>query len=438
MPAGRLSRNTVLAGVFVLLFVGMFVLAIVLLNKRGAWLAGTNSYTIHFDLEEGAEGLEKGSPVKLGGKRVGSVSSVEFDPKPGGDADVTGIAVGIEVDKSIRLYSDAKVTLVKPLLGSNSALNIVKLNGGKGATPVPSGGNIEGELAPPAFISQSDYATVQEMLKKVARTVDVAESWVQDVNKDWPKPYDDIKATIASAKNITADVEKVTSSAQTSWEGWRKDIDDIFKLVRERADSITKGADAGIQDFQKFIADGRKLVADNREKIDSTIDSVWSMITKFQKEDYAEVSATIKRARETMEYVENIARNADQTLATKLPEIKEIITDASLAAQQLKLTMVEVRAAPWRLLYQPNKKELENELLYNTVRAYSESLGEVRAAADALEAATRSVAATPPGIHPAIDQSTLDALTLKLKDSLSKSAEQERLFYDRWIREDRK
>lgn len=436
MPAGRFSRNTVMAGVFVLVVVGMFVFGVVLLNKRGAWLTGTSAYTIHFTLEEGAEGLEKGSPVKLGGVRVGSVTSVDFEPKPGGAADVAGIAVGIEVDKRIRLYEGAKVTLVRPLLGSNSALNIVKLTLGNDAKPVVSGGNIEGELAPPAFISQADYATLQEILRKVGRSVDVAEQWIQDVNKDWPKPYEDVKATIASTKNITADVEKITSSTQAHWTDWQKDVDEFLKLLRERTDSLTKRADDGIRQFQELVADGRKVIADNRQKIDDVIESVRSVVTRFEKEDYPSAAATIKKAQETMEYVGNIARNADQTLTTKLPEIREIITQASLAAQQLKLTMVEVRAAPWRLLYQPNKKELENELLYNSVRAYSNSLAEVRAAADALEAATRSLAGAPAGVRPSIDQATIDALTVKLKDSLSKNAEQEKLFYDRWIRED--
>ena len=68
----------------------------------------------------------------------------------------------------------------------------------------------------------------------------------------------------------------------------------------------------------------------------------------------------------------------------------------------------------------------------------SDALADVRYAADALNAAARSLAATPQGLRPNIDQSAIDALALKLKDSLSKSAEQEKLFYERWIRENPK
>ena len=61
-----------------------------------------------------------------------------------------------------------------------------------------------------------------------------------------------------------------------------------------------------------------------------------------------------------------------------------------------------------------------------------------QAAAQALEAATQAIAATPEGQKPAVDPETISALTVKLKDSVSKSAEQEKLFFDRWIQEDRK
>jgi hypothetical protein len=137
-----------------------------------------------------------------------------------------------------------------------------------------------------------------------------------------------------------------------------------------------------------------------------------------------------------MTYAVEIARKTDEVVTTRIPEINEIITSGTLAAQQVKLLSAEVRAAPWRLLYQPNKKELENELLYNSIRAYSNSLADVRAAAEALEAATQAVAVTPQGQRPSVDEETLAALTVKLKDSVSKSAEQERLFFERWIRED--
>jgi prophage DNA circulation protein len=239
-------------------------------------------------------------------------------------------------------------------------------------------------------------------------------------------------------RKASADAEAIVSDARTRWNGWGGDIDQIFKTVKDRAESISKGADDAVKEARQFIDEVRKVVSDNRSKIDEALESARNIVKKFESEDYPAVAQAIKDGKATMAYAVEIARKADQVLTTRIPEINDIITNGSLAAQQVKLLSAEVRAAPWRLLYQPNKKELENELLYNSIRQYSNSLAEVRAAAQALEAATQAIAATPEGQKPAVDPETISALTVKLKDSVSKSAEQEKLFFDRWIREDRK
>lgn len=431
MPAGRLSRNTVLAGLFVLAIIALFVFGVVLLTKSGDWSLSTTRYVVRFSLLDGAEGLDAGSAVKLGGKRIGSVKSVEFEPAPGSGKDVESILVGIEVASSIKLYQDADITLVRPLLGSNSTLNIVRLRATPTSPPVASGGLIDGKLAPPGFITQADYAAVQNFLRRVDR-------WSGDIDKDWPKPYDDVKATVENVRKSSEDARDIVADAKGKWANWSGDIDDVLKTVKDRANSISQGADDAVKEARQFIDEVRKTLADNRAKIDETIETVRSVVKRFESEEYPLVAKAIRDAESTMAYATDVARKVDEVVTTRIPELEGIITDGTLAAQQVKLLSAEVRAAPWRLLYQPNKKELENELLYNSIRRYSESLADVRAAAEALEAATEAIAATPAGEKPIIDDQTIAALTAKLRDSVSKSAEQEKLFFDRWIREDRK
>jgi hypothetical protein len=158
------------------------------------------------------------------------------------------------------------------------------------------------------------------------------------------------------------------------------------------------------------------------------------VVRKAKGEGYDRVMAVLDQAREGMTYATDVARRADELMTTRGPELGEIITSASLAAQELKLTMTEVRAAPWRLLYQPNKKELENELLYNSIRQYSHTLGEVKAAAAALESATRNLAQTPEGQRPAVPPESIAALAARLRDSLAQSQQEEQRFFDRWVR----
>jgi ABC-type transporter Mla subunit MlaD len=431
MAAGRFSRNTVLAGVFVLVAVALFVTAVVLLSESGSWVRNGTEYSIRFDLDEGADGLEKGSAVKLGGKKIGSVLGVDFDPQPGGDQEVRSLVVRIKVDGRIKLYNDAQVTLVRPLLGSNSALNIVKLRSKPDAKLVSPGGEINGDLAPPGFVSQADYAKVQKIIDDAQAFSGRINRWSEIIDPTFDQNYGKIEQTIT-------DVSEMVKNARASWSDWRTWITDTIKLVRDRADSIITGIDDGIKEVRQTVADIDKAVDENRPYVREITENAASVVKQFRIEDYARVTAAIKDAQESMAKIRDFSAQANEMLTTRRPDIEQIITQAALAADQLKLTMVEVRAAPWRVLYQPNKKELENELLYNTIRQYSESLAETRAAAQALEAAARSLATTPAGATPAVDQATLDELTLKLKTSLSRSQERERKFFERWIGESSK
>jgi len=55
-------------------------------------------------------------------------------------------------------------------------------------------------------------------------------------------------------------------------------------------------------------------------------------------------------------------------------------------SDQLKLTAVEVRSQPWRLLHQPTTKEFSSQVLYDATRAYAEAASDLRAASESLQA----------------------------------------------------
>lgn len=428
MPAGRFSRNTVLAGVFVLAIIALFVVAVVLLTKAGDWSFDVRTYTVRFDLDEGAEGLEKGSAVKLGGKRVGRVLRVDFDPPPESGAEVTALLVRIEVRSDLVLYEDAVVTLQRPLLGSNSALNILKLRSSPDAGRIAENGVIDGRISPPGFFRETDYAAVQNFLKRLDR-------WSADVDRDWPAPYDDVKATIASAREATENIAVLVQETRGRWDEWVGEIDGVIRQVRPRFDDLTARAQETVDRARNAAAEVEQAVVENRPRVNAAIEDFRALMEKANGEAYSEALTTIRKARETMEYAADAARRADEFITTRSPELGEIITSAALAAQQLKLATIEIRAAPWRLLYQPTRKELENELLYNSVRQYSQSLAEVRAAAEALESATQAVAAAQQdGVgRPAIDPATMDQLTQRLREAMDRAAEQERAFFERWV-----
>ena len=165
MAIGRASRNNVLAGLFVLSACALVVVVVVVMSNLGDRWTAQATYIVRFSVLEGAEGLDPGAPVKLGGQRVGRVTAWQIK-----DNEVSQepafVDVTIQIPTRYRLYSDADVQLLKPLLGTGSSINIISFSGmaivGLDYQGPPkrlySGDMVRGRLGPPGFIGPAEYA----------------------------------------------------------------------------------------------------------------------------------------------------------------------------------------------------------------------------------------------------------------------------------------
>lgn len=439
MSAGRGSRNNVLAGIFVLASVILTVVVVVILSNIGERLQPRHPYIVRFSVVDGAEGLDRGAAVKIGGQRVGRVTSTKFVYN-----DVTGepefVDVAIEIPTNFKLYTDADVQLLRPLLGTGSTINIVAFTGmaqidSKFIGPpraLQPGDTVIGRLGAPGFIAQSDYARIQAIIARVDRISEEVEPRVGSI--------------MANADAAVADVRSITGDARKAWPEWEKSITEVLaridkasepfeQIVKNVSDTSVSIKD-GVTQAQELLAKGKAAIDENRKSLDEIVENVRQLTGKANTEAYDKVLAAVKTAQDTLESARSAAKQVDDLLVQKSPELSEIITNASLAANQLKLATVEIRSAPWRLLYQPTKKELENELLYNSVRQYSSAVGELRQAAEALRSVAERAESAGSGSRPA-DKATLDALNAKLKEAFDKYQEQERAFLERWSKADK-
>jgi uncharacterized protein (UPF0335 family) len=322
------------------------------------------------------------------------------------------------------------VQLLKPLLGSGSSINIISLTGmeltGVQFQGPPkllaSGDMIMGRLGAPGFIAPSDYARLQAILARVDRISAEAEP--------------QIKTIMGDATAAVADVKAITADARTRWPVWSQQASDVISRVEKGSQSfdsiitnlkeIATAVKDGVDDARKLIDKGRAVVDENRASIDAAIRNVKDVTDRVNGEWSTKVTTLLDQGNEALESAKATAKEVETLVAKNKPQLEEMIADATLAAQQLKLTTVEVRASPWRLLYQPTKKELENELLYNSVRQYSEAVSTLRAASEALDAMSK---------RPGVDPKTIDAMTAKLRAAFEKYQEQERAFLDRWLKQ---
>jgi ABC-type transporter Mla subunit MlaD len=433
ISTGKTSRSNVLAGVFVIACILLGVAVTIVLSNIGERLKPTSTYVVRFSVFDGAEGLDRGAPVKLGGQRIGRVLSVGLV-----NDEVTGepahVDVVIQVARSLRIFSDADVQLIRPLLGTGSSINIVSLTGGGVAAaptvdtaaeigpplPLDPGDMIRGRLGAPGFLAPSDYAKFQSILARVDRITASAE----------PR----IDVIMADAEASVKSVRSIASAAEKDYAAWSPGVADVIARARaasEQFEPIAARVREGVDEVNKravearaVIEEARLLLETNRPKIDAAITDAQELMRKANTDAYERVVKALDAANAGLDHFASVARQTDELVAAKSPELSELVTDAALAANQLKLATVEIRAAPWRLLYQPTKKELENELLYNSVRQYSAAVSELRRTADALAIASQ---------RPGADRAALDDLAGRLREAFDAYQEQERAFLQRWV-----
>ena len=424
-----------LAGLFVLSACALVVVVVVVMSNLGDRWTPQATYIVRFSVLEGAEGLDPGAPVKLGGQRVGRVTAWQIK-----DDEVSKepafVDVTIQIPTRYRLYSDADVQLLKPLLGTGSSINIISFSGmaivGLDYQGPPkrlySGDMVRGRLGPPGFIGPAEYARLQAILARMDRITEEAEP--------------QIKTIMGNADAAMANIRTISEDASTKWPEWSRQATDIIARVEKGSQSfdqivanlkdISVAVKDGVEDARKLVDKGRAAIDDNRASFDAVVKNVKDVTDRVNGEWSAKVTGLLDQGHAAMESATATAREVEELMAKKKPQLEDMIANASLASQQLKLATVEIRASPWRLLYQPTKKELENELLYNSVRQYSESVGELRAASESLNAITDRGQSWGK-----VDQKTLDSMTATLRVAFDRYQEQERAFLERWVKQDK-
>ena len=392
-------RNNILAGIFLIAGVLLAVALSVVLSDIRERLVPTNDYHIRFGLIQGAAGLVPGSEVQIGGRVAGRVTSVEFAfTDPAEPKRPTAIDVSIELPTSIQLYEDAVATLVQPLIGTMSAINIIDLGTGANVeAPQGAGAALEqgetliGQIAPPSFLAQAGYGpeqaqSVRNMIKRAEDLVERINELVEETDAQLQPAFEDVNASLEDIRAIAADLREREPQ-------WADSVDRTLARIDEAASQANDAMGeirTGVDEANAFIADARAAVSDNRPKIDKIIDDVDSITGRLDTESVGLLNEALTSTNEGAERFAAFIDDVSELRAELAPEFRRGMANIRLASDQLKLTMVEVRRNPWRLLYRPDAKESRTEILYDAARSYAASVSDLRAASESLEAATAS------------------------------------------------
>ncbi len=446
------SRNNILAGGFVVggLLLGVWV-SFMLSGWGSASGAGWTNFTVRFRLDQGTAGLREGSAVLLGGQEVGKVKRVRFEKTDGlarTASDLprqfpTAVLVDIAIRGDLPIFENARIALEKPLLGSLSSINISSIGDPatidasrqphQGVGPqVEEAEIIAGMIAPPAFLADAGFGPDQaNQLRNAVANLDKTVAEVQSlVEKSGPG----VQTSIDEARVLIADLRARAAE-------WSKRIDAIAVNVESasaKVDPILAKIDLGVDEARGVVTSARAAVDDNRQRIDQILVNIdeaslnaKSAAARVDTELMDLVSGAFREARTSLATASEAINRLSALLGEQTPSIRRTLANMRIMSDQLKLTSVEVRSQPWRLLHAPSTKELEVQVLYDATRSYAEASSDVRAAAESLDIATARRQANDPTAQ------DIGEATQVLTEAMGRYRAAEKYFFDKLAEKDK-
>ncbi|MBX9735917.1 MAG: hypothetical protein K2X32_03240 [Phycisphaerales bacterium] len=427
--SNRASWNNLLAGTFMLAFLVIGIAVTLVLAGLREGVTQRATYTVRFNLSDGAEGLEPGSMVKVGGRKAGKVSDLKFYRPPGSSV-IAAVDVVIAIDKDVTLYRNARVYLQLPLLGSQSQINIpstgdpalLALKDGDDGVIRP-GSLVDGKLAPPAFLAQAGYGEEQsdELRLILKRGAEISDR----LAKLTRRAEGELDTMLPTINQTLADLRAITGEFRNGVGKWIPVVEAALADIR----GATSEALLGVQDARDVAKQIRGATGGLIKRVDSIARNVDELAQKANTELYNKVQTALTTGNTALEEFARVGAKASALTDELTPELRLSMANARLASDQLKLALIEVRRNPWRLLYQPGKREFQEELLFDSARAYASAVSNLRGASASLE---QSLAAAN-GLNRSVDAETLNAIQSRIKDAFEEYRKAEKSFLDQLI-----
>jgi ABC-type transporter Mla subunit MlaD len=336
-----------------------------------------------------------------------------------------GVDVHVRIRADLTLYPNAVVHLERPLLGTMSTLNIASPGDASGGQPVSPGAVLPGAIAPPAILSQAGYGPDQAlqlrtMIENASDTVSRMNRVVQSVEASVDEDLGRMRAALDDISAVTTDIRQRVPD-------WTRRVDSVLAQADEAAARfvpLSERAEAAIDDARQILRNVNEAVDDNRAAVNRIVANVDEAAARLNQESVPMLSSALARVNDGIINFQEAGRMFNSLLLEQAPNLRRILASFRLAADQFRLTSVEVRRNPWRLLYQPGTRELEAELFYDAARTYAQAVSDLREASESLEAVAQAegVGRVAPTVH--LD--TVQDVQNRLQDAFRRYEQAER------------
>ena len=358
------SRDAVKAGLFVVVGLALAAAVIAVLSDLDRLARSPRTVQVDFSLAEGIAGLRRGATVTVGGEPAGRVTGIGDVRK---DGRIVAKRVRFTLPRRYELTRNAVVELAQPLLGSGAKLNVASLGTGKAYEP---GTALEGTHAGLAVAEQAlrQAGIGPEEKKAIGAIVRDVRKVAATLRARTPELAKRLDGLLADAEALAADGKAVAARFRKASDRWKKRIDRVTADARE--------AVAGV----------RALVEEKGPSVRGAIDDTRAVTKRAREKMAPKLETILARTKKATDDLRAALADAKGVIAGKRPALERTVDNVATTSEQIKLAAVEIRHAPWRLLYEPDQRELKSQNIYDAARSFALGASALRNAAEQLRA----------------------------------------------------
>ena len=376
------KKNEIAVGITVFAVLALAVYVIVLLADISKITEEYQKVTVQVPYTSGLQGLSEGSPIHLGGFKVGQIVETDITTEERGEIYVS---FTMEMPAKYKLYENCVLVSEQNLLGAKAILSIKDL------------GNQGREFADGDTAKIDLVDSALERIKKEFDPLDPGSIlFTMKYELDRSNEKSLMGSLAASAENIREvtgqirhEVELSSDQDETVLERFRaiaQNLEEITDAIRIQFDqgnsqAILARVISSLAKFDDSMAGLKDIVNNNKDDIGQTVqslkksakvieDELPSILDKFDQV-MTKANSGLDTAKEALVELKSVAAKANETLTVNRDRIDLMISNITETSTNLKLVSREVRRAPWRLLYRPNQKEMEIQSTVDTAAAFA-------------------------------------------------------------------
>lgn len=395
------KHNEVAVGITVLIVLALTVYIVVTLADWSLLFAAQQEITVKIPYKTGLMGLTKGSPVQLGGVKIGSIANTGiFEPESIADSGQGPfVFFTLTLPTQYQLRTDCQLIPQSNVLGGQVMLSIQDL--GQDGDIVTDGQVVDLQLT----------STLMDALKSEFDPQD-PNSFMARMKSEFTKENED--SVIAHLSSAIAKLDRDVSV-----------ISLLFQKALTRVDETLETTHAAMKRIKTIVQD---------ERIDKTVGNI------------TETSANLKQASAKLDtsiavvsgLLQQTLRKVDSTLETTqaaIGRLKTIVNDERIDTIVDNITATsstvsratrEIEQAPWKLIRKPSHKE-------QTLLALVSSAGSFASGAEALDRASLRLSRLMDEMNEGqeMDKARLTAVLGDLEESFNQFREAEKTFWEK-------